>query len=322
MVVLLGLLSFAAYEGRRAATPDRLTPVRATGVELDTVLVGGHTNGDFGEASRSLLRALAPAEQALLADHLEQIFGDAGLRGNGRLRIAYERTRSPAGTTRGLRVLAAELATEGRLHTAYFFEHDGAPAYFDHFGRSLDLTSWLDPLRERGAPSSAFGSSRMHPILNRLLPHTGLDLAAPAGTPVAAALDGVVVLAGERGGYGLTVELQHPNGYSTRYAHLARIAPGLTSGDLVSRGETIGNVGMSGLATGHHLHFEIRRAGQPIDPITAMRLPTGAGRVAGAEWHAMRNTLGSLLARAPTLLPAAPAGVATQRAVAAIEAPR
>ena len=286
------------------------------------MLVGGHTNGDFGEAARALLRSLAPGEQTLLADHLEQIFAGTGPRGNGRLRIAYERTRSATGTTRGLRVLAAELATEGRLHTAYYFERDGAPAYFDHFGRSLDLTTWLDPLREHGSLSSPFGSSRMHPILNRLLPHTGLDLAAPAGTPVAAALDGVVVMAAERGGYGLTVELQHPNGYSTRYAHLSRIAPGLSPGDLVPRGETIGNVGMSGLATGNHLHFEIRRGGRPINPVTAMRLPTAAEGATGGDWHATRNTLGRLLAKAPTLLPAAPAKGAAPDAVAAIRAPR
>src|SRR5690606_6821190 len=102
------------------------------------------------------------------------------------------------------------------------------------------------------------------PILNRVLPHTGVDLAAPTGEPVRATADGIVASAGTQGGYGLLVDLQHPSGYSTRYGHLSRMAAGLRPGAAVSRGEVIGYVGMSGLATGPHLHYEVRRRGQPV----------------------------------------------------------
>ncbi len=303
-VALVGLVSLASYGESGRAPAFELPAIRAHGVDVDTVLIGGHTSGDFGEAVRVLTRSHPPTEQTLLAHHLEQIFGERPRAGAGRLRIAYERTRHPSGTVRAVRILAAELAAGGRVQTAYFYERDGRPAYFDHFGHSLERADWLDPLAGRGRPTSSFGSSRMHPVLQRTLPHTGLDLAAPAGLPVVAAADGVVVEAGERGGYGLLVEIQHPNGYSTRYAHLSGFAAGMQPGALARRGEVIGRVGRSGLATGNHLHFEVRRGGRPIDPALALLNPVPAADViGGSRWYGARTALGSLLARAPTVLP-------------------
>src|SRR5690606_24629370 len=133
---------------------------------------------------------------------------------------------------RAIRVLGAEAAVAGRIHTAYFFEQDGQPGYFDALGRPLDGGDWLRPLPSLRV-NSPYGAARLHPILGRILPHAGVDLAADAGQPVRVTADGVVAWAAERGGYGLLVEIRHPNGFSTRYAHLSEIPSSIRSGRAV-----------------------------------------------------------------------------------------
>jgi len=303
LAVLLGLGLFWA---RRATAPPvvGLPPVRAVAVEVDTLLLGGYTRGSFRDALRTLAGDLSPAERALVGQHLDKIFAgvlpELGLGEAGRLRLVYERVRRPDGSVRAVRVLAAEAAVRGRVYTAFFFEHGGRPGYYDAWGRSLDPNEWARPL-DRWRISSPFAVARLHPILRRLLPHRGLDLAAPAGTPVRAAADGTVSRAGWAGGYGLLVEVQHANGYSTRYAHLGSVAVG--PGTLVRRGDVLGAVGRTGLATGPHLHFEVRRDGLPIDPMAldpenAPALDLGLDRA----WRMRRQALADLLARAPTVV--------------------
>jgi murein DD-endopeptidase MepM/ murein hydrolase activator NlpD len=287
--------------------PAHLPPVTALGLTVDTLLLGGHASGGFGDALHGLASDLSGEERELVGQHLERIFagavGDAGLSRTGRLRVAYERARRPDGTTRSIRVLGAEVAVAGRLHTAYYFERDGAPAYFDPFGRSLEAQDWGDPVRVP-VVSSAFGDRRLHPLLNRVLPHTGVDLAAPHGEPVRATADGIIAWAGERGGYGLMVEIQHPNGYSTRYAHLSRVEASFSSARLVRRGDVIGHVGMSGLATGPHLHYEVRQRGRPIDPLRLALVPAVSESLAAdPRWSLERRRIGALLAGTPTVVP-------------------
>lgn len=136
-------------------------------------------------------------------------------------------------------------------------------------------TGWFDPRHpERratglakpvhGPLSSRFGE-RIHPILRFARFHSGVDFSARTGTPVVAAADGVVSTAGWAGGYGLQVRLSHADGVATSYAHLSSIA--VTPGEPVRRGEIVGSVGSSGLSTGAHLHFEVRRNGRPLDPL-------------------------------------------------------
>lgn len=115
-----------------------------------------------------------------------------------------------------------------------------------------------------GYVSSAFTSSRWHPILDRPRPHTGIDIVAPSGTPVVASAAGRVSIAQARGEYGLTVEIDHGHGTVTRYAHLSKLA--VKRGDRVARGDVIGNVGQSGLAVGPHLHYEVLVNGTAADP--------------------------------------------------------
>lgn len=287
-----------------ARTP-LLPAVRAVGIRVDTLLLGGYARGSFDEAVRLLGGDLSPGEQALVGGHLEKVFAAAvdsgGLGRAGRLRLAYERAVRADGTTRAVRVLAAEAAVAGKLHTAFYYERDGKPGYFDPFGRSLDPGAWAEPL-ESPRVSSRFGSRRMHPILRRLLPHTGVDYAAPAGTPVRTTGDGIVVAAGRRGGYGTMVEIQHPNGYATRYAHLSALAPGLAPGTVVRQGDLVGRVGMTGLATGPHLHYEVRRRGQAVDPTRVSASDGPAADLRGEpRWAVTRGSLSALLARTPTM---------------------
>ena len=307
---LMALGAFAAWADAGSTQPDDppalLPGVTATPVTVDTLFIGGFARGRFVDALATLASDLSPAEREMIGRHLDKIFvpmlDQAGLGNAGRLRLAYERTRRPDGSTRSIQVLAAQAAVKGSMHTVFFYEHADKPGYYDDMGRSLDPVAWTGPLA-RMHVTSKFRLDRFHPILRRVLPHTGVDLAAAQGTPVYATADGSVSYAAVRGGYGNLVEVQHPNGYATRYAHLSRIAPGIVSGRPVRQGEVVGYVGATGLATGPHLHYEVRRKGQPVDPLL-VQPNEGPLDDVGYEtaWRTERKALSRLLARAPRLV--------------------
>jgi murein DD-endopeptidase MepM/ murein hydrolase activator NlpD len=162
------------------------------------------------------------------------------------------------------RVLAAEFVNAGRTHTAVWFEGpDGKGAYFDTSGRSRKRSFLASPM-EFSRVTSGF-AMRMHPILQRWRAHLGVDYAAPVGTPVRSVGDGVVEFAGWQNGYGQTVVINHGNERSTLYAHLSRVD--VRQGQRVEQGQRVGAVGATGWATGPHLHFEFRVAGQHQDPL-------------------------------------------------------
>lgn len=129
--------------------------------------------------------------------------------------------------------------------------------------RKLPPVGMLMPVN--GSISSPFASSRLHPILGIFRAHKGVDLVAPTGTPIAAPAEGLVVSVGRRLGYGLTIEVAHTGGVVTRYAHCSKVM--VQRGDSVSKGQTIGAVGATGLVTGPHLHFEVLVRGRSVDPI-------------------------------------------------------
>jgi murein DD-endopeptidase MepM/ murein hydrolase activator NlpD len=118
--------------------------------------------------------------------------------------------------------------------------------------------------------SSRFGLRR-HPVLKFTRLHSGVDFAAPPGTPILAAGAGHVIEAGRFGGYGNWVKIGHEGSLATGYAHMSRIAPGVKRSARVRQGQVIGYVGSTGLSTGPHLHFELHRGGRPIDPLTMAR---------------------------------------------------
>jgi murein DD-endopeptidase MepM/ murein hydrolase activator NlpD len=162
------------------------------------------------------------------------------------------------------RILAAEFVNDGRRLEAVFFSGDSSEGYYRQDGKPLRRAFLRSPLKFTRI-SSGFSRSRFHPVLGKYRPHLGIDYAAPTGTPVHAAGDGVVTVAGWLGGYGQTVKLRHPNGYETLYGHLSRIL--VKRGQRVTQGMPIGRVGATGLATGPHLDYRMQRAGVYVNPL-------------------------------------------------------
>lgn len=192
----------------------------------------------------------------------------------GTYRIVFERLLLPFGEVRYGRLLAAEFRIGDRTFEAYEFDDSqGRTAYYDEHGLSMRRSLLRVPLQFRRV-SSPFSAGRYHPILGRMRRHEGVDYAAAAGTPVMAAGDGVVTRAGRAGGYGNLIEIRHDNGMVTRYAHLRGFARNIRRGSHVSQGERVGFVGQTGLATGPHLHFEVRVGGVARNP---RKLDTGKG---------------------------------------------
>ena len=170
-------------------------------------------------------------------------------------------------------ILASEFINNGDLYRAYAFEQNGKSDYYDETGKALRKAFLKTPLSFRRI-SSHFSKGRYHPILKIYRPHQGLDYAAAAGTPVSAAGDGTVLFAGNRGQYGNLVIIKHRNGYKTYYGHLSKIGKGVKNGVRVDQGSVIGYVGATGLATGPHLHYEMRISDRPINPMS-VKVPPG-----------------------------------------------
>jgi murein DD-endopeptidase MepM/ murein hydrolase activator NlpD len=190
-------------------------------------------------------------------------------------RFAVERKVRPDGSMHSERIVAAELVNKGRSFHAIWFdpEGDGVGSYYDMEGKSVRAAFLRKPLEFRRI-SSVFSNGRLHPILRTWRAHRGVDYAAATGTPVQATANGTITVRGVSGGYGNLVEIRHQNGFTTRYGHLSRFASGFRVGSPVRQGDVIGFVGMTGLATGPHLHYEMLRSGRHIDPLSA-DLPSG-----------------------------------------------
>jgi murein DD-endopeptidase MepM/ murein hydrolase activator NlpD len=193
-------------------------------------------------------------------------------------------------------ILSAEFMNNGETYRAYRFEHDGRVDYYDADGKSLRRAFLKAPLSFRRI-SSGFSHGRFHPILKIYRPHHGLDYAAPTGTPVSAIGDGVIAFAGYRGQYGKLIIIRHPNGYKTYYGHLSRIEKGLKKGKKVKQGQVIGYVGATGLATGPHLHYEVRVNNKPINPLK-VKIPRGEPipKALMADFRSLRSQMDMELA--------------------------
>jgi murein DD-endopeptidase MepM/ murein hydrolase activator NlpD len=169
-------------------------------------------------------------------------------------------------------IQAAEFVNQGRdFQAVRYTDPDGDAHYYTPEGRSLHRAFLRAPV-EFSRVSSGFNLARYHPILNLIRAHKGVDYAAPIGTPVRAAGDGVVRFAGVAGGYGNMVEIEHGHGITTVYGHLSRFAHGTRAGTHVAQGSVIAYVGMTGLATGPHLHYEYRVNGVFKNPQTVSLL--------------------------------------------------
>lgn len=188
------------------------------------------------------------------------------LRPGDQFTILFEYLTSSEGERRYGRVLAASVEAAGVEHTAYVLsDAEGRNAYYSADGLSLRRAFKMYPVRFRRI-SSRFNRARFHPVLKTSRPHLGIDYAADLGTPIEATADGTVLRAGRWGGYGIMVGLRHVKGIETRYAHMSRLAPGIRAGVRVRQGQVIGFVGMTGLVSGPHVHYEFIKNGRPVNP--------------------------------------------------------
>lgn len=155
--------------------------------------------------------------------------------------------------------------------------------YYDEKGHEVEGFLLARPVR--GARiSSYFTKRRFHPVLKRWKAHLGVDYAARRGTPIVAAGSGTVIHAARLGSYGNLVKIRHEDGYETRYAHLNSFRRGITRGKRVKKGQTIGYVGTTGRSTGPHLHFELRKHGNAVNPLRVVQVTTK--KLKGKEYDA------------------------------------
>jgi murein DD-endopeptidase MepM/ murein hydrolase activator NlpD len=189
------------------------------------------------------------------------------LRRGDRFSVLYEMRRGDGDPVAG-QIIAAEFVNKGVAYRAFLWRSaDGTEGYYDEGGRSLRKAFLRSPVAFTRI-TSGFSLERFHPFLHSWRAHKGVDFAAPSGTPVRAAGNGKVIVAGWQTGYGNVIMLQHGASYSTVYAHLSRFAPQVKRGMRVTQGEVIGYVGMTGWATGPHLHYEFRVDNVQKNPLT------------------------------------------------------
>ena len=170
------------------------------------------------------------------------------------------------------RILAMTYENRGVKHEAYLFGEEGAEGYYDAEGRPLQKMFLKSPLPFMRV-TSRFSHSRFHPVLKRNRPHYGVDLGAPRGTPVRVTATGTVTFVGRQGGAGKMVKVRHPNGYVTMYLHLSGFAKGVSRGAKVRQGDVIGFVGSTGLSTGPHLDYRVKKNKRYLNPLKLENRP-------------------------------------------------
>ena len=256
---------------RFLATVERI-PKQTTVVAIE---------GDINRETNSLTAAIGQAgERIELALGIADVFSgeidfSSDLQPGDHFRVLVERHTREGKLSGYGAILAAEFVNDNRKLKAIRFTPDGgSPAYYDEHGRSLKRFFLKSPLKFEPRITSRFSSSRKHPILGYARAHNGVDYYAPAGAPVGAVAPGVVTLAGWTNGGGRTVKVRHPNGYETEYLHLSAIA--VRAGARIGQGEMVGRVGKTGLATGVHLHYGLKKNGRYVNPVIEHRnMPPG-----------------------------------------------
>lgn len=223
--------------------------------------------------------AMAQAEIPVeIRESLSEIFSDVlsleDLKEGDVIRLLYDSMYFRGQQMGTGNILAAEIVKGGKSHQAYYYSQgkgdEESGSYYDQSGKSLQQKAGfnIEPVVYTRI-SSPFGY-RVHPVLHTVRMHTGIDYAAPSGTPIKATADGVITFKGWKGGYGNTVMIRHSNGVETLYGHMSAFTPAQGT---VRAGEVIGFVGTTGRSTGPHLHYEARVNSQPVNP-TTVALPT------------------------------------------------
>jgi murein DD-endopeptidase MepM/ murein hydrolase activator NlpD len=244
----------------------------------DTLVVDGTIRSTLYEALDRAATDLARRDRAELAWALADIFEyrvdmSRDLQDGDRIKVLVQRSTAPNGATKLGPILAASLTVSGSTVEAIRHVIDGRERYYDQDGKTLQAAFLRAPVAFRRI-SSVFGM-RLHPILGIMRAHKGTDYAAASGTPVRSVGDGVVIFAGQKSGFGNVLEVRHRNGFVSRYGHLRGFAKSIRRGTRVSIGQTIAFVGMTGLATAPHLHFEVLVNGRQRNPRVALAMKGG-----------------------------------------------
>lgn len=234
------------------------------------------------------------------ADQLNELFsGDIDfhhdVKPGDKFTVVYEMDYNNGALVNTGHIQAAEFINQGHSYRAVYFSKDGkAGSYYTPEGKNVQKAFLRSPI-EYSRVSSGFSSSRSHPVLNTIRAHKGVDFAAPIGTPIKATADGVIAFAGRENGYGNVIKMEHQGRYSTVFGHLSRFANGLRTGQRVKQGSIIGYVGMTGLTSGPHLHYEFKIDGQQRNPMS-VALPS-AQPVSGAYKTAFQSAAIDFVAR-------------------------
>jgi murein DD-endopeptidase MepM/ murein hydrolase activator NlpD len=250
-------------------------------VKDETVVASGVIAGSLYESAERLgaTPAITAGVVRLFAHKLDfQRDLDTG----DAFKLVFERKVTESGRT-----IAAGDLEYAELHGVKFYRferNDGDAEYFDEFGKNIKGFLLRTPVD--GARITSLFGLRRHPVLGFTRAHQGIDFGAGSGTPIVAAGDGVVLEARRWGGYGNWLRIRHSAGWDTGYGHISRYAPGVRPGMRVRQGQVVAYVGSSGLATGPHLHYEVWKNGQRMNPIGA-KVPQGTV-LAGGELDRFR----------------------------------
>ncbi len=295
-------------EKRGSQLRGRTEPLQA---RVKMVAAEGTVQKSFFQAARQA--SIPDRIVSQMADILGWDYDFRRVRPGDRFRVLYERRVSADG--RPLppgKVLAVEIRGATRTAQAFYYDDAGEAIYVDETGRTVSRGFLRYPV-EFSRISSHFAKHRFHPILQVGRPHNGVDFAAPQGTPVRAAADGVVTMAGRNGDFGNHIEIKHEDSWVTTYSHLHDIVTTVQVGQRIHQGTVIGHVGQTGLATGAHLHFALFKGSQYLDPLTATvdihRNVKDAKRFASVKQVLLRQI--AMLVRPPAPLTVAPIQLAS-----------
>jgi len=254
---------------------------RAEGVITSSLYVAGRKAGLTGATLAELIRAFS-----------WDVDFQRGIRRGDKFEIMYNLIINEDGKiVRSDEILFAALTLQDQRQPIYrFSDGHGGFEYFDTKGNSAQKALMRTPI-DGARLSSGFGRRR-HPVLGYTKMHRGVDFAAPRGTPIYAAGNGIIDFAGRKGGYGKYIRIRHNGTYQTAYAHMSGYGRGMRTGRRVRQGQIIGYVGTTGRSTGNHLHYEILRNGRQLNPMR-MKMPSGR-KLLGKEltrFHAFRKAL-------------------------------
>ena len=257
--------------------------LRAEVLPIPKTLEPGLVSGVIDEETPSLFESVGETgEGSALAMLLAAVFAgeldfNTELQPGDRYAVAFERfSREGRPDTYG-EITAAEFQNDGRVIRAFRFTPPGGKAdYYDEQGRSLQRFFLKSPLKFDPRITSRFSLRRRHPVLRTIRAHRGVDYGAPTGSEVVAVAAGTVISATYDNANGRMVRLRHASGYESAYLHLSAFARGIRSGVRVAQGQLIGRVGSTGLATGPHLHYGLKKNGVYVDPLAEhRRMPPG-----------------------------------------------